>query len=70
MFSCLKGTIERCDVGVARGTVSQDIRPGAGFKTVDFGKRKVGGATVEQHKHGKQLQHKQYGYPDVTPFYI
>ena len=32
-------------VGVARGTVFQEIRPGAGFKTGDFVKEKLGGAT-------------------------
>ena len=31
------------DVGVARGIVFQEIRPGAGFKTGDFGKEKLGG---------------------------
>ena len=36
------------DVRGARGTVFQEIRPGAGFKTGDFVKRKVGGATVER----------------------
>ena len=34
------------DVGVAKGTVFQEIRPSAGFKTGDFVK-KIGGATVE-----------------------
>ena len=34
------------DVGVARGTVSQEIRPGAGFKTGDFVEEMLGGATV------------------------
>ena len=33
---------------VARGTVFQDIRPGAGFKSGDFVDRKVGGAIVER----------------------
>ena len=33
-------------VGVARGTVLQEIRPGAGFKTGDFVKEKLGGATA------------------------
>ena len=33
------------DVGVARGTAFQEIRPGAGFKTGDF-VEEVGGATV------------------------
>ena len=31
------------DAGVARGTIFQEVRPGAGFKTGDFVKRKVGG---------------------------
>ena len=31
---------------MARGAVFQEVRPGAGFKTGDFVKRKVGGATV------------------------
>ena len=36
------------DVRGARGTVFQEIRPGAGFKTGDFVKEKLGGATVER----------------------
>ena len=31
------------DVGGARGTVFQDIRPGDGFKTGDFVEGKLGG---------------------------
>ena len=31
------------DVGVARGAVFREIRPRAGFKTIDFVARKVGG---------------------------
>ena len=31
------------DVGVARGTVFQEIRPGAGFKTGDFVEKSWGG---------------------------
>ena len=31
------------DVGVARGTMFQEIRPGAGFKTGDFVEEKLGG---------------------------
>ena len=34
------------DVGVAKGTAFQEIRPCAGFKTGDFVKEKLGGATV------------------------
>ena len=30
------------DVGVARGSVFQEIRPGSGFKTGDFVKEKTG----------------------------
>ena len=33
-------------VGVSRDTVFQEVRPEAGFETGDFGKKKVGGATV------------------------
>ena len=36
------------DVGVATGTVFQELRPGAGFKTGDFVKAKLGGAIVER----------------------
>ena len=36
------------DVGGARGTVFQKIHPGAGFKTGDFVKKQMGGATVER----------------------
>ena len=35
---------------MARGTVSQEIRLGAGFKTSHFVKEKLGGATVERHR--------------------
>ena len=31
------------DVGVSRDTVLQEMRPGAGFKTGDFVKEKLGG---------------------------
>ena len=31
------------DVGVAKGTVFQEIRPWAGFQTGDFAKEKLGG---------------------------
>ena len=31
------------DVGVARDTVFQEVRPGAGFKTGDFVKKRLGG---------------------------
>ena len=31
------------EVGVARGTVYQEIRPGAGFKTGHFVEEKLGG---------------------------
>ena len=30
----------------ARGTVFQEIRPGAGFQTGDFVQRRLGGATI------------------------
>ena len=38
---CQRGLIE--DVGVARRTVFQEVRPGAVFKTGDFVKEKLGG---------------------------
>ena len=42
IFACAKGlTVD--DVGVSRDTVFQEIRPGAGFETGDFGKEKPGG---------------------------
>ena len=47
-FLVSKGLING-DVGVARRTVFQEIRRGAGFKIRDFVK-KVGGATVERLK--------------------
>ena len=34
------------DVGVAKGIVFQEIRPGAGFKAGDFVQEKLRGATV------------------------
>ena len=39
-------------VGVTRGAVLQEIRPGAGFKNRRFGSRKVGGATVVRLSSG------------------
>ena len=35
--------LSKNDVGVARGTVFQGVRLGAGFKTGDFVKEKCGG---------------------------
>ena len=45
IFTCFllsKGLLND-DVGVARGTVFQEIRPGAGFKTSDSVQEKLGG---------------------------
>ena len=42
-FLCAKEGLSNDDVGVARGTVFQAIRPGAGFKTGDFVTEKLGG---------------------------
>ena len=36
------------DVGVARGTVSQEIRPDTGFKTGDFVEEKFGGGAIAE----------------------
>ena len=41
-FLVCKG-LSNDDVGRARGTVFQDIQPGAGFKTGDFVKDRLGG---------------------------
>ena len=41
-FLVCKG-LSNDDVGVARGTVFQEIRPIAGFKTGGFAKEKLGG---------------------------
>ena len=46
-FSFFKGP-SNDDVGVARDTVFQEIRPGVGFKNRRCRQRKVGGATVER----------------------
>ena len=43
MCSLVCKEISEDDVGVARGTVSQETRPGAGLKTGDFVKEKLGG---------------------------
>ena len=51
MFSCLlvcEG-LSNDDVGVARGTVFQEMRAGAGFKTGDFFKEKLGGYRRTTH---------------------
>ena len=42
VFLFAKG-LSHNDVGVARGTVFQGVRPGAGFKTGDFVEEKLGG---------------------------
>ena len=36
IFSCLHEGLSNDDVEAARSTVIQEIRPGAGFKNVDF----------------------------------
>ena len=41
--SCSRMTVDRSHVGVAKGTLFQEIRPWAGFKTGDFVKDKSGG---------------------------
>ena len=41
-FHACKG-LSNDDVGVTRSTVFQEIRPGAGFKTGEFVKEKLGG---------------------------
>ena len=44
-----KGQSNDDHVGMARGTACQAIRPGSGFKTGDFVKKKsLGGAAVER----------------------
>ena len=43
IFSCSQWTILNNDVGVARGTVFQEVRPGAGSKTGGFAKESLGG---------------------------
>ena len=49
IFSCLLKTscsrVSNDDVGVSRDTVFQEPRPGAGFKTGDLVKEKLGGIT-------------------------
>ena len=47
-FSLQRTIIAHDDVGVARGTAFQEIRPGAGFKTGDFVIEKLGGTIVER----------------------
>ena len=44
VFSCLQTkALSNDDVGVERGTVFQELRPGAGFKAGDSVKEKLGG---------------------------
>ena len=49
-FFCFFKGLSNDDVGVARGTAFQKLRPGAGagFETGDFVKKSQGGATVER----------------------
>ena len=49
LFFCVQRSID--DVGVSRDTVFQELRSGGDFKTGDFVKRKLGGATVERLKY-------------------
>ena len=52
------------DVGVARGTVSQETRPGAGVsKPAISSKKNVGGAIVERLKYFVNLQWDSKGAP-------
>ena len=43
MYYFVCGGLSNDDVRVVRGTVFEEIRPGAGFKTGDFVKEKLGG---------------------------
>ena len=44
LSSCVqRNTVPNDDVGVSRGTVFQEIRPGAGFEIGDFVNEKLGG---------------------------
>ena len=42
-------------VGVARGTVFEEIRPGAGFRTSDFVKETLGGLPSRKQKKNDSL---------------
>ena len=44
------------DIGVARGTVFQETRPGSGFENRQFRRRKIGGGYLNLKRllHGKQ----------------
>ena len=50
------------DVGVARGTVFQALRRGAGFKTDDFVEEKIRGAIVERLASCNQTKPNQIKY--------
>ena len=45
MFLFAKKGLSNDDVEVARGTVFQEVRPGAGFKTGEFVKEKLEGSS-------------------------
>ena len=54
---------------MAKGTVFQEIRPGSGVKTGDFGKEKgVGGATVERHVAAFTTQRLTQRLPPSWPW--
>ena len=56
IFMFAKKGLSNDDVGAARGTtVFQKIRPGAGFKTVDFVEEILGGATIERARRRKSV---------------
>ena len=48
MYFLLCKGLSNDDVGGARDTLFQQIRPGAGFETGDFVKEMLGGATAER----------------------
>ena len=68
-FPWLQRTIEQWRRRGGEGhSVSQDIRPGAGFKTGDFVEEKLGGATVERRKYQNnddKTIHPQTQYPSM-----
>ena len=43
LYFLVCGGLSKYDVGVARGTVFEETRPGTGFKIGDFDKKKLGG---------------------------
>ena len=58
------------DVGVPRGTVLQEIRPGAGFEPYDFVKEKLGGLPQNDSIVVREGMEEVFAHEDEFPLAI